>query len=175
MPYCKNCGVELPEGAAYCRQCGTRVGIASRQAFANWGERFVAWIIDIILVGIFLAPIKYFIGVAWPGITWTPNIVRVIPFVDFGMDNVIYFFYWTFMEGMYGQSIGKMAMKIKVTMLNGEPIDMAHAAVESLGKAFLLPLDCIIGWLLYQTRNQRLFNYISETIIVSPSRFRTRY
>lgn len=95
--------------------------------------------------------------------------------MDFGLDNVIYFLYWTFMEGTSGQSIGKMAMKIKVTRLNGEPIDMAQAAIESLGKAFLLPIDCIIGWILYQTRNQRLFNYISETITVQTSRLRARY
>ncbi len=174
MPYCKHCGAEMPEGATYCQRCGTRAGSVARYTLANWGERFVAWIIDMIVIGIFLAPIKFFIGVAWPGITWTPNIFRLIPFVDFGLDNIIYFFYWTIMEGTNGQSIGKMAMKIKVTMLNGEPIDMAHAAVESLGKAFLLPIDCIIGWFLYQTRNQRLFNYISETIIVKPSRSRPK-
>ena len=170
MPYCKKCGAELPDGAGYCQQCGTHVAIVSRLAFANWGERFVAWIIDIIIIGIFLSLIKFLIGVTWPSFTWAPNIFRLIPFVDFGLDNVIYFLYWTFMEGTNGQSIGKMAMKIKVTMLNGEPIDMAHAAIESFGKAFLLPIDCIIGWILYQTRNQRLFNYISETITGKTSR-----
>jgi uncharacterized RDD family membrane protein YckC len=70
------------------------------------------------------------------------------------------------MEGVYGQSLGKMVMKIKVTKLDGTPIGLPSAAIESIGKAFLLPIDCIIGWLLYGDTNQRLFNYISETIVV---------
>jgi hypothetical protein len=37
---------------------------------------------------------------------------------------------------------------------------MGQAAVESVGKAFLLPLDCLLGWIL------RIFNYLSETIVI---------
>lgn len=68
-----------------------------------------------------------------------------IPFVDFGLSNIVYFLYWTLMEGSYGRSIGKMVMRIKVVRVRGEPMDLAHAALESLGKAFVLPLDCILG------------------------------
>jgi len=71
-----------------------------------------------------------------------------------------------FMDGLYGQSFGKMAMRIKVTRLDGSQINMGAAALESVGKAFLLPLDCLLGWLLYPKRRQRIFNYISETIVV---------
>jgi uncharacterized RDD family membrane protein YckC len=99
-----------------------------------------------------------------------PDPFRWIPFVEFGLDNVIYFLYWTIMEGIFGQSIGKMAMRLKVARLNGQPVDMGYAAIESLGKAFLLPLDCLIGWIFFAGRNQRLFNYISETIVVKSSR-----
>jgi uncharacterized RDD family membrane protein YckC len=72
------------------------------------------------------------------------------------------------MEGIYGQSIGKMVMQLKVTRLDGQPIDMGYAAIESLGKAFLLPIDCIVGWLLYS--NERLFNFMSETKVVKSLR-----
>lgn len=170
MPYCKNCGAALSEGAAYCPKCGTRVEAVARAALASWGERFIAYLIDIIILGIILAPIKWYISwAAWPGFVWAPDFLRWIPFVDFGLDNVIYFLYWTFMEGTNGQSIGKMVMKIKVTQLNGEPTDIVHAAIESLGKAFLFPLDLIVGWILYPMKKQRLFNHLSETIIVRPS------
>jgi uncharacterized RDD family membrane protein YckC len=89
-----------------------------------------------------------------------------MPFFNFGSGGVIYFIYWTFMEGAYAQSIGKMAMRIKVTRLDGSPIGMTHAALESVGKAFLLPLDCLLGWILYPRRRQRIFNYLSETIVI---------
>jgi len=57
-------------------------------------------------------------------------------------------------------------MKIRVTDLRGEPIDMSRSMYQAVGKAFLMPLDVIIGWLLYPDRQQRLFNYLSGTIVV---------
>jgi uncharacterized RDD family membrane protein YckC len=57
-------------------------------------------------------------------------------------------------------------MRIKAARLDGSPINMGQAALQSLGKAFLLPLDCLLGWILYPRRRQRLFNYLSETVVV---------
>jgi uncharacterized RDD family membrane protein YckC len=119
---------------------------------------------------VFLTPIKFVLRLAWPGFLWAPSALQWVPFVHLGLDNVVYFLYWTVMEGINGQSVGKMAMKIRVTTLNGEPTDFVHAAIQSLGKAFLLPLDCIIGLILYPGKRQRLFNYISETLVVKKSR-----
>jgi hypothetical protein len=42
--------------------------------------------------------------------------------------------------------------------------------ISIFGGIFLLPIECIIGWLLYPNKNQRLFNYLSETVIVRTSR-----
>ena len=178
MPFCKHCGVELSEGSVYCSTCGKSVesqpfatSISKpRLDLASWSERFIAWIIDLIILGIFISVIKFFVWIAWPTFVWAPDFLRWIPFVDIGLDNVIFFLYWTLMHGKNGQSIGKSVMRIKVMQLNDKPVDLSHAAIESLGKAFLLPLDCIIGWLLYPKKKQRLFNYISETIIVRISR-----
>ena len=172
MPYCRNCGAQLYEEAAYCQNCGTlvksKVGLGPQ--LAGWGERFVAWLIDIIIVGVLLAPIKwFFFWVTWPSIIWTPGFLRWAPFSIIGLDNVIIFLYWTIMEGTFGQSIGKIALQLKVSRLNGEPVDKAQAAIQSLGKAFLLPIDCIIGWILYPAKKQRLFNYLSATVTVKAS------
>ena len=57
-------------------------------------------------------------------------------------------------------------MKIKVTDLEGEPIDVSKSMYQALGKAFLLPLDLIVGALMYQDKEQKLFNYLSGTIVV---------
>jgi len=53
-------------------------------------------------------------------------------------------------------------MKIKVTDLEGEPIDVSKSMYQALGKAFLLPLDLIVGALMYRDKEQRLFNYPAE-------------
>lgn len=177
MPYCKHCGVQISEDTTYCHNCGKPVESLQPKItisepipeLAGWVERFVAWVLDMIILGIVLIPIRFFFLISWPSFVWAPRFLRWIPFVDFGLNNVIFFLYWTFLDWTYGQSLGKMAMKIKVVQLNGKPMNIMSAALESLGKAFLLPLDCIIGWILYPNKKQRLFNYISETIIIKIS------
>ena len=102
MPFCKHCGVELSEGSVYCSTCGKSVesqpfatSISKpRLDLASWSERFIAWIIDIIILGIFISVIKFFVWIAWPTFVWAPDFLRWIPFVDIGLDNVVFFLYW---------------------------------------------------------------------------------
>jgi len=160
MPYCRQCGAQLPEGAAYCPNCGAAI---RAHVLANWGERFIAWLIDIIILSAFLGLIT------WPGYILMPQLPRWIPFVELGFKDIIHFLYWMFMEGTNGQSIGKIVMKIKTVRLDGGPADMGQAAIESIGKAFLLPIDVLIGLIFYQEEKQRLFSYLSKTIVVKAS------
>jgi len=173
MPYCQKCGNELPEGAKYCPVCGTAMPMeeapaapavpaapeASGLVLALWWERFVAWLIDAFIIGAVVGILGLFVSLSW----WSGWPIW-IPFFNF--NGVFLFLYWLFMDGTYGQSFGKMVMRIKVTRLDGSQISMGNAALESVGKAFLLPLDCILGWILYPRRRQRIFNYISETIVI---------
>jgi len=165
MPYCRNCGNELSEGAIYCPACGSSVELGTELVMATWGERAIAWLIDMIILGVLL------VWFSLPGFYWIPRdwgviVPKWIPFVHLGFRNLVYFLYWAILEGMYGQSVGKMALRMKVTHLDGGPIDVGRAAIQSIGKAFLLPIDCIIGWVMYPQKQQRLFNYISETVVV---------
>jgi uncharacterized RDD family membrane protein YckC len=70
------------------------------------------------------------------------------------------------MEGFRGQSVGKMVMNLKVVNRDGTRINYPTAALESFGKAFLLPLDCLIGWLAMPGTKLRVFNRISNTIVI---------
>jgi uncharacterized RDD family membrane protein YckC len=180
MPYCKKCGNELPEEAKFCPKCGTSTSeapftpftsttsVASGIKLASWGERFVAWLIDAIIVGVVMGIITGVIGLfgVFSGITSFFNIADWLSTA--GLNGIVIFFYWMFMESSNGQSIGKMAMRIKVTRLDGSHITFPQAAIESIGKAFfpLLVIDCLIGWILYPKQQQRLFNYLSQTIVV---------
>lgn len=133
---------------------------------ALWGERFIAWLIDAVIIGVILGIIWLFSSIVWPSFTGWPSFPTWIPFFSLGVDSIIFFVYWMFMEGTYGQSFGKMIMRIRVVQLDGSGIDIPHAALESVGKAFLLPIDFIIGLILYPKKRQRIFNYISETLVV---------
>lgn len=131
---------------------------------ASWERRLGAWLIDMILVGITW---DLLVGIAGP-----LNVFGFWPqqaslFHLGGPDDaIVLFVYWTLMEGYRGQSIGKMALNLRVTDKRGEKIDLAKATIESFGKAFLLPIDCLIGWIAMPGSGQRLFNRLSDTIVV---------
>jgi uncharacterized RDD family membrane protein YckC len=86
--------------------------------------------------------------------------------VTFGANNVLGFLYFMFMDHYYGQSVGKKVMNLKITREGGAPLTLLDAAIESFGKVFLLPIDFLVGYLLYRGKNQRLFNYLSDTVVV---------
>jgi uncharacterized RDD family membrane protein YckC len=153
--YCKKCGKEIADDIEYCPGCGAAINVSELE-LASIGERFLAFIIDSVLVG-------FVVGVVfWPGNLISPH----VPFLDLGFRNMALFLYWTYTEGTTGQSLGKKIMKIKVTDLQGDPIDMSRSLYQAIGKAFLLPLDAIVGLMMYQDKEQRLFNHLSETIVV---------
>lgn len=125
---------------------------------AKWGSRLWAWVIDILLVSAFSNIVTNSLGFPWD---FDP-----VSMESFGVSGVLLFAYWTLFEGYKGQSVGKMALNLKVTDRKGEKIDFGVAALESFGKAFILPLDCLIGWLAMPNSKLRLFNRISNTIVI---------
>ena len=125
---------------------------------AKWESRFWAWLIDILLVGVFSSIIVDSSGFFWD--------FEFINIAGFGISGVLMFAYWTLFEGYNGQSVGKMALGLKVTDRNGGKIDFGVAALECCGNAFILPLDCLIGWLAMPNSKLRLFNRISNTIVI---------
>ena len=123
-------------------------------ALASWEDRFWAWLIDIMLIGIL----------------WH-RVMMVMKLEALGYDgallhSLMLFIYWTALESHRGQSLGKMVMNIAVTGRLGEDIGLADAAVESFGKAFLLPIDCLAARIINRESKQRLFNRISDTIVI---------
>ena len=82
------------------------------------------------------------------------------------ISSLIFFAYWTYFESTSGQSIGKRLLNIKTMELSGNKVEIKFAAIESFGKSFLLPIDVILGWIFTNNKRQRIFNKISNTIVV---------
>ena len=137
----------------------------------TWSTRFWAWLIDFILVILLLNIVRgifepfWKLPLLWDFAHWE--------FFALWFETFFFFAYWTVMEGFRGQSIGKMVMNLKVVNRDGSKISYRTAALESLPKAFLSPpliiilvLDCLIGWLAMPGTKLRVFNRISNTIVI---------
>jgi uncharacterized RDD family membrane protein YckC len=136
---------------------------------ASWSNRFLAWLVDFIIVSIGLGILFALLALPF----WFSDYSNGMAIVhrSFGsahylLSSTAFFGYWTYFEHTSGQSIGKRLLKIKSTDVSGNSIDIKSAALESFGKSFLLPLDVILGWLFTNNRRQRIFNRISNTIVI---------
>ncbi len=136
---------------------------------ASWMDRFLAWLIDFIIVSIALGIL--FALTAFPfwsfnyGNDMTMEHKNVMPF-NYILSSLAFFAYWTYFECTSGQSIGKKLMNIKATDLSGNKVNIKNAALESFGKAFLLPIDVILGLIFTNNKRQRIFNKMTNTIVI---------
>lgn len=129
---------------------------------SSWGKRFLAWIIDAIIVNVAYSTILFTVG-----LPIIPSFGRISSlFYTTGYESTLFFIYWTLLEGAEGQSVGKMLLKIKVVGMEGNDIGFVKAAIESFGKAYLLLLDVIVGLLAFNEVRQRLFNRLSRTVVI---------
>ncbi len=141
---------------------------------ANWGDRLLAWIVDFILVSIALAVLFSAITIPiWffhydDEMTAARAYQNVEP-LHYIISSLAFFGYWTYFESTTsGQSIGKRLLKIKTIDISGDNsrIDIKTAAIESFGKSFLLPIDVLLGLIFTNNKRQRIFNRLSNTIVI---------
>jgi len=138
--------------------------INSKIILAKWTDRFLAWLIDFIIVStisttiIFLSFGTVYYEVDDEGL-WAEN-TQYIP------ASILFFAYWTILEYKTGQTIGKKILNLKVRNLKGENPSLKGILLSSFGKSFLLPIDVIIGWILTNEKRQRVFNKLGDTIII---------
>ena len=133
---------------------------------ARWSDRFFAWLIDYIIVGV----VAFSVFFAFVSATNFEQIVdgdfEYTRSFEYAPISAVFFFYWLILEARTGQSIGKKALRLKITNLRGEKADIKSIAISSFGKAFLLPIDVIIGRLFTNKNRQRIFNKLGRTIVI---------
>jgi uncharacterized RDD family membrane protein YckC len=148
-----------------------------RVLLASWIDRFIAWLIDVVIVSIGLGILFALISIPfWAAVSQSfdggSNYVNMAsrnsgaPWFPYVISSIVFMGYWTYFESTSGQSIGKRVMHLRTTDLNGNTLDIRTAAIESFGKAFLLPFDVLFGWIFTNDKRQRIFNRISDSIVV---------
>jgi hypothetical protein len=139
---------------------------------ARWLDRFIAWLIDFIIVsiglGITFAAISMPFGwIAFPQWFYGSTDMKMVSRnLGAPWSSIVFTGYWTYFELTTGQSIGKKLLRLRTTDLAGKSIDVKAAVIESFGKAFLLPLDVLLGWIFTNDKRQRIFNRASNTIVI---------
>ncbi len=143
------------------------------------GIRFVALLIDAIVAGIIAAPFSSplqtptFNGANFTNGTFhiasTPNPLAGVGSV---ISALVVLFYFTFLLGAYGQTVGMLAMKIKVIKEDGTKISYIDALARSLlliidAIPFVIPflLGAILIW--SSDKKQRVGDHVAHTVVVS--------
>ena len=140
--------------------------------YQSVGVRLLPQLFDDFLVGIitFIVVALLFGGTA--AIT-APNNISGALGTALGASAVaigalVWFFYFTLLEGQYGQTVGKWLGKIKVVKEDGAPIDFGDAAVRTILRIIDGLFSYLVGAILIWTSDerQRLGDRLAHTVVI---------
>jgi uncharacterized RDD family membrane protein YckC len=128
-----------------------------------WGKRLAALIIDMVFITLFLWVV---IALIYPLIVLA-NIFSILSFWIV-LAAIVIIGYFTYLEGNYGESLGKNIMKLRVRALTGK-MDYRKAFIRNLSKILWIPLivDQILGF-AFGSSNERYLSRLAKTEVVGP-------
>jgi uncharacterized RDD family membrane protein YckC len=136
--------------------------------------RFVAILIDYLIIGVISGILAIPLLVAAIAVNVTNGNVSAVSWGSIValsvVGLVVWFLYFTLLEGRYGQTVGKMALSIKVVReADGAPIDYGEAAVRTVLRIIDGLFDYLIGAIFIWTSDekQRLGDRVAHTVVVS--------
>lgn len=174
--YCSKCGEKLPEGTKFCPKCGTPVKLEAKAKTVverlerdqylqdHWIKRAIAYIIDSIIVGaattILFAIPSFTMFIANPFAFFN---VFSFPFAM----GLFYILYFSIAETMYGATIGKRLMGLKVVTITGEKLSFGQSFIRNISKIHqvLLLLDLIGGLITSTDLHQKYSDRIANTTV----------
>jgi uncharacterized RDD family membrane protein YckC len=145
--------------------------------FNHWLYRFLALVIDSIIIGI---PAYIIYAFAIEPLLWTPVSIGfgmtintapwwsslLLPFIL----GIIELFYFAVLDMSWGATVGKRLLGLQVQMVNGSKIDFGKAFIRNISKIYglFLFLDWIIGIVTPGAdRRQKYTDRIAGTTVVS--------
>ncbi len=119
--------------------------------------RIGAFLLDVILLGFALGLL----------VVITSVISDTLALLFTSLSALIFFAYFIYMEGTYGQTLGKRVLGIVVVMEDGSPCDMKASAIRNL----LRIVDGLFGYLvgllaiLLTDDDQRVGDLLGDTVV----------
>jgi uncharacterized RDD family membrane protein YckC len=175
--FCARCGTENESGARFCMNCGAPLGQAMAPTpeaqtvtYAGFWKRFVAYIIDGIVINIATLVVGLIFGMN----VWARAIAPGgIPSGRAGGYSVVVivvvWLYYTLLESSVHQAtVGKMALGIVVTDKRGGRISWGQANARYWSK-ILSALILLIGFIMagFTQKKQALHDIIADTLVVN--------
>jgi uncharacterized RDD family membrane protein YckC len=180
--FCSNCGASVAPGVAYCDKCaapqpGAFVVPAPRTQYAGFWIRFLAILLDGIILSIVLSPISIaifaFMGVSAnlgnrsdPGQVLALLIPAIVLAVGIGV--VGKWLYEALLTSSSKQAtLGKMACGLRVTDLQGKRLTFARATGRFFAK-YISGMTLLIGYIMagFTERKQALHDFIAGTYVL---------
>jgi len=186
--FCPACGKEAPELTNFCQYCGQTLNwaagepqiqrIAARSPaavkYAGFWLRFVAFVLDCIFISIVILGAEFVvqsIGRVDLGLRGGNYGVKAFG-VAFGIrhciSTLVAWLYWALMESSPKQAtLGKMALGLKVTDLQGERLSFARATGRYFGK-IVSSLILFVGFMMagWTEKKQALHDIMAGTLVV---------
>ncbi len=182
--FCRECGAELPPGSAFCPKCGVPVGqapatssgalsgidalIKDPAAQNYWLKRFLAILVDVIIVFVILVVIAA--AVAIPGfvLSGTAGVTFLFAGVFAIAAGLIIFLYFIVAEVTRGATVGKSAFNLKVVGPNGGNPTFIQSLVRNISKIYwiLLLLDVVVGLATSKQYTQKFSDRLVGTSVV---------
>jgi uncharacterized RDD family membrane protein YckC len=190
---CAQCGTPAAPGAKFCESCGAPLVVQGTQRPAEYpvyrapayytgtttpyqgvAIRFVAILIDYVIIAVISGILAFPFVVAAIAVAATSGNASAFSWGSIAAASlvglVVWFLYFTLLEGHYGQTIGKMALNIKVVReADSAPIDYGEAAVRTILRIIDGLFDYLIGAIFIWTsdKQQRLGDRVAHTVVVS--------
>lgn len=185
--FCPQCGAENIAESKFCRQCGTALLVVPptpNENYAGFWLRVLALIIDKLILGIpgiiiGISVMARLFSMPLEDLENVNSIEDLRPY--FGLFGMIVataciqaignWLYFALMESSSKQAtLGKMAIGIKVTTLDGGRINFGRASVRYFGK-ILSGLILGIGYIMagLSTKKQALHDMLADTLVVRKS------
>ena len=138
----------------------TPEGVELEVQLAGLGSRFTAQLLDLLIKGLTILLIGLTLSIA--GLTGVAIMLPAFFLVWYAYDVV----FETFANG---RTPGKMAARLRVVRVGGEPVDFMSSAIRNVLRLIDgLPLSCVPGVIsiLATKRNQRLGDLAAGTIVI---------
>ena len=144
--------------------------------FADFGTRFVAYIIDGIILVIISGIIGFIVGAAFApdprDYTWGSDYnaaLNRLQVIGYGIGLIVqtlYFIY--FLTNKDGQTPGKSAMNIKIVKANGAPLTGGDAFLRNIIGYFISGLFLVLGfiWAAFDSQKQAWHDKLANTYVV---------